>query len=204
MVQEQIVDRGITSVKVIEAMKMIPRHLFVADYIRNRAYDDSPMPIAEQQTISQPYIVALMTELLDLQPKDKVLEIGTGSGYQTAILSFLAKKVFTVERHRSLALSSRKLFDELGLHNVVSRTYDGTYGWREFAPFNKIIVTAASPSLPELYGEQLVEGGKIVIPVGNDSFQTMKVFTKQDGQLIEHNSVQCQFVKLLGEYGWKD
>ncbi|MBF0274461.1 MAG: protein-L-isoaspartate(D-aspartate) O-methyltransferase [Nitrospinae bacterium] len=204
MVDEQIIARKIHAPTVIKAMRDVPRHSFVSDFLKERAYDDCPLPIDESQTISQPYIVALMTELLEVEPTDKVLEIGTGSGYQTAILATLAKKVFTVERHRSLATKVRKLFDQLGYHNIASRSYDGTYGWKEFAPFNKIMVTAASPVLPESLSQQLMDGGKIVIPIGDESSQIMKVYTKNGDYLNETNSIGCQFVKLVGEYGWKE
>src|SRR3989475_117532 len=165
MVEEQLVPRGITDARVLEAMRKVPRHLFLEEALADRAYEDSALPIGEKQTISQPYIVALMTQALALRPTDKVLEIGTGSGYQTAILAELAERVYSIERVKSLALQARERLDRMGCRNVAIRIGDGPYGWGDAAPFDAILVAAGSPSVPPLLVEQLREGGRLVIPV---------------------------------------
>lgn len=206
MVQEQIVSRGITDRRVLDAMLKVPRHIFVQEAMALQAYSDSPLPIGEKQTISQPYMVALMTELLELSGREKVLEIGTGSGYQTAILAMLANRVCTAERIRPLALRARKCLDSLKLFNVMIRINDSEgspIGWEEEAPFDAIIVTAGAPSVPEVLIEQLAPGGRLVIPVGGEAEQTLlKIVKKADGSLESETCVGCRFVPLIGRQGW--
>lgn len=203
MVEAQIVSRGVKDRRLIEAMLKVPRHVFVEEAMAAQAYSDTPLPIGEKQTISQPYMVALMTELLDLSGKEKVLEIGTGSGYQAAILATLADRVYTVERIRPLALKARKALDSLGLLNVNIKISDGTIGWEEEAPFDAIIVTAGAPGVPEKLVEQLAPGGRLVIPVGNQFEQILvRVIKQEDCSLIKEDIAGCRFVKLVGKYGW--
>ncbi len=203
MVQEQLISRGITSQKILDAFRKVPRHLFVEDGLVYQAYGDYPLPIAEGQTISQPYIVALMTQALDLKPEDTVLEIGTGSGYQTAILAELASKVYSIERFGSIASKARKLLDELGYHNVMIIIGDGTKGYDKKAPYDGIIVTAGAPYVPDPLIAQLKDGGRLVIPVGGEYSQELLKITKQGGALKEESLGGCRFVKLIGEYGWE-
>lgn len=207
MVQDQIVARGITDRRVIEAMLKIPRHIFVQEAMAAQAYSDSPLPIGEKQTISQPYMVALMTELLELTGKEKVLEIGTGSGYQAAILASLADRVCTVERIRQLALRARKCLDSLKLFNVMLKINDNAesaIGWEEEAPFDAILVTAGAPAVPDILLEQLAPGGRLVIPVGNEFEQRLlKIVKLDDGTLETIPSVGCRFVPLVGKQGWQ-
>jgi protein-L-isoaspartate(D-aspartate) O-methyltransferase len=202
MVQEQLVPRGISDPRVLEAMRTVPRHLFVDDALQSRAYGDFPLPIAAGQTISQPYIVASMTQALGLQSDEQVLEIGTGSGYQAAVLSRLCKKVYTVERINSLLASARKVFDLLKYYNISSKLDDGTLGWPECGPFDAIIVTAGGPSIPEPLVEQLSERGRLVIPVGDQYLQTLKLLelTEEGRQIRELERVR--FVDLVGKHGW--
>ncbi|MCB2217534.1 MAG: protein-L-isoaspartate(D-aspartate) O-methyltransferase [Desulfobulbaceae bacterium] len=202
MVQEQLVPRGISDPRVLEAMRTVPRHLFVDDALQSRAYGDFPLPIAAGQTISQPYIVASMTEALGLQDDEQVLEIGTGSGYQAAVLSRLCKKVYTVERINSLLASARKVFDLLKYYNISSKLDDGTLGWPECGPFDAIIVTAGGPSIPEPLVEQLSERGRLVIPVGDQYLQTLKLLElTEDGRQIR-DLERVRFVDLVGKHGW--
>ena len=203
MVEEQIVSRGIRDVKLIAAMKKIPRHLFVEEALQNQAYSDHPLPIGEKQTISQPYMVALMTEALLLTAKEKVLEIGTGSGYQTAILAELSEKVFSIERIRTLAIRARKLLYELGYFNVEIKIIDGTFGWMEESPFDAIIVTAGSPDIPQPLIDQLGVGGRLVIPVGDAFVQDLFRVTKTEEGIKKEDLGGCRFVKLIGKYGWE-
>jgi len=195
MVEEQLVPRGITDSRVLEAMRKVPRHLFLEEALADRAYDDSALPIGEKQTISQPYIVALMTQALALRETDRVLEIGTGSGYQTAILAELAERVYSIERVKSLALQARE-------RNVAIRIGDGTYGWGNAAPFDAILVAAGSPSVPPLLVEQLREGGRLVIPVGDRHVQRLQVGVKQGGQLVVSDLGDCVFVPFIGAFAW--
>lgn len=203
MVEEQIVSREIKDAKLIAAMKKIPRHLFVEEALQNQAYSDHPLPIGEKQTISQPYMVALMTEALLLSGKEKVLEIGTGSGYQTAILTELSEKVFSIERIRSLAIRARKLLYELGYFNVEIKIFDGTFGWIEERPFDAIIVTAGSPDIPQPLIDQLAMGGRLVIPVGDAFVQDLFRVTKAEEGIKKEDLGGCRFVKLIGKYGWE-
>jgi len=203
MVEEQIISRGIKDAKLIAAMKKIPRHLFVEEALQSQAYSDHPLPIGEKQTISQPYMVALMTEALLLTGKENVLEIGTGSGYQTAILAELSEKVFSVERIRSLAIGARKLLYELGYFNVEIKIFDGTFGWIEESPFDAIMVTAGSPDIPQPLIDQLTVGGRLVIPVGEALVQDLFRVTKTGEGVKKEDLGGCRFVKLIGKYGWE-
>jgi protein-L-isoaspartate(D-aspartate) O-methyltransferase len=204
MVEEQLISRGVKDPRVIAAMKKIPRHLFVEEALQNQAYTDHPLPIGEKQTISQPYIVALMTEALDLKGTEKVLEIGAGSGYQTAILAELAQKVFSIERIRSLAIKARKLLFELGYFNVEIKIFDGTYGWVEESPFDAIIVTAGGPDIPQPLLDQLAVGGRLVIPVGDAYVQDLIRLRKKEDGIHKEDLGGCRFVKLIGKYGWEN
>lgn len=207
MVQDQIVSRNICDRRVIDAMLKIPRHIFVQEAFAAQAYNDKALPIGEKQTISQPYIVALMTEKLALTGTEKVLEIGTGSGYQTALLASLADRVFSAERIRPLALRARKCLDSLKLFNVQLRINDtegSPIGWEEEAPFDAIIVTAGAPAVPAILTDQLARGGRMVIPVGTDTDQQLLTICKNDeGELLQEPSVTCRFVPLLGKQGWQ-
>mgnify|MGYP001089483582 FL=1 len=206
MVDAQIRSRGIRDARVLRAMEKIPRHLFVDEGLIDQAYNDSPLPIGEKQTISQPYIVALMTEALELGGREKVLELGTGSGYQAAILAELADRVFTIERIASLAQKARRLLESLNYYNVVIRVGDGTYGWREESPFDAILVTAGSPSIPRMLVEQLAVGGRLVIPVGGRYTQNLIKLTRlseNPDDVRQEDLGGCRFVSLIGEHGWK-
>lgn len=203
MIESQIIVRGVSDRRVIEAMLKVPRHVFVEEAMAAQAYSDTPLPIGEKQTISQPYMVALMTELLELKGREKVLEIGTGSGYQAAILAVMADRVYTVERIRPLALRARKALDSLGLLNVNIKISDGTVGWEEEAPFDAIIVTAGAPDIPQKYIDQLKPGGRLVIPVGTQFEQVLvRVVKQEDGSVVQENVTGCRFVKLVGKFGW--
>lgn len=202
MVEYQLAARGIKSARVLDAMRKVPRHLFVEAALQENAYDDCPEPIGEGQTISQPYMVALMTELLELNEHSVVLEIGTGSGYQAAILAELAKHVYTVERLPKLAAQARQVLDQLTYQNIRIWVGDGTLGWREHAPYNGIVVTAGAPSVPEALLAQLAENGKLVIPVGDRFSQILQIFTKRGHRLETTTSCHCIFVKLIGQAGW--
>jgi len=205
MVESQIVARGINDRRLIDTMLKVPRHIFVEEAMASQAYNDTPLPIGEKQTISQPYMVALMTELLQLKGTDRVLEIGTGSGYQTAILAQLADRVYTIERIRPLALKARKALDSLGLLNINLRIEDGTCGWESEAPFDAIMVTAGAPDVPGHLIDQLSIGGRLVIPVGNQWEQVLvRVIKGADGTIIREESTNCRFVKLIGKFGWSD
>lgn len=204
MVREQIESRGVTDPKVLEAIRKVPRHLFVSDALKDQAYGDFPLPIGEQQTISQPYIVAEMTQALNLSNKDRVLEIGTGSGYQAAILSEIAFRVYTIERIYPLFIKARKLFDKLHYHNILARYSDGTTGWIEESPFDAIIVTAGAPEIPETLVYQLEIGGRMVLPVGNEYTQDLIKLSKDEKGIHTTNLGGCRFVKLVGEHGWRE
>ena len=204
MVRRQIEARGITDKYVLRAMLTVPRHLFVSEALRDQAYGDYPLPIGEQQTISQPYIVAEMTQSLQLGPNDRVLEIGTGSGYQAAILAKIVYRVYTIERIRSLFMQARSLFDKLRYFNIVTRYSDGTNGWEDEAPFDAIIVTAGAPEVPQTLVNQLSEGGRLVLPVGNQHSQDLIKITKDRHGLHQTNLGGCRFVKLVGEHGWHE
>ena len=202
MVLTQLERRGIQDPRVLDAMRKVKRHEFVEPAFRDRAYDDTPLPIEEGQTISQPYMVGRMTSLLEIQPTDRVLEIGTGSGYQTAILAELAAKVFSVERHFRLLQRARAILDQQGYRNVVLRHGDGTIGWAEFAPFDKILVTAAAPSFPRTLFGQLRDGGSMIFPMGEKQFQSLMLVERQGEEAIMHEAGQVSFVPLIGREGW--
>ncbi len=202
MVKRQIEARHISAAHVLAAMRKVPRHLFVSEALRHKAYEDYPLPIGEQQTISQPFIVAEMTQALDLGPNDRVLEIGTGSGYQAAILAEIAYRVYTIERLHPLYIQTRRLFDRLKYHNIVMRYTDGTKGWKSESPFDAIIVTAGAPQTPQALVDQLAPGGRMVIPVGDQYAQDLIKITKGPGGIRHHNLGGCRFVKLIGEEGW--
>jgi len=204
MVEQQLRARGIKDERVLAAMESVERHLFVDKSLIDRAYDDCALPIGEGQTISQPYMVALMTELLELKGDEKVLEIGTGSGYQAAILSLLASEVFTIERIRSLALKAQELFKKLGYTNIQVIIGDGTLGLPEHSPFDGIIVTAAAPKTPEIYIQQLKINGRLVIPVGSRFSQMLYQVKKTLTGISTSVSTPCVFVPLVGKYGWED
>lgn len=204
MVDAQIVSRGIRDGATVNAFLSVPRHLFVEEALRNQAYSDYPLPIGNEQTISQPYIVALMIENLMLSPDDRVLEIGTGSGYQTAILAKIAREVFSVERIEELAKKADGLLKQLGYNNVRIRVDDGTQGWIEQCPFDAIVVAAASPDIPRPLIDQLKDGGRLVIPVGGRSSQELVQAVKEGDEVVRRNLGSCRFVKLIGEFGWMD
>ncbi|MFQ5802609.1 MAG: protein-L-isoaspartate(D-aspartate) O-methyltransferase [Candidatus Methylomirabilales bacterium] len=204
MVREQLVDRGIKDPRVLQAVVKVPRHLFVESALAERAYEDDPLPISERQTISQPYMVALMTEALELKGEERVLEVGTGSGYQTAILAELCLNVFSIEKIGTLAVQARAILDELNYFNVAIHVGDGTLGWSEHAPYDAILVTAGSPELPQPLINQLSWGGRFVIPIGNEQSQILKRFRHTASGLEEEVLGDCRFVKLLGRYGWPD
>jgi protein-L-isoaspartate(D-aspartate) O-methyltransferase len=202
MVCQQIESRGITDPDVLAAMRAVPRHLFVSDALKDQAYGDFPLPIGEQQTISQPFIVAEMTQALQIGKEDRVLEIGTGSGYQAAVLAQIAYRVYSIERIRSLYVQTRKLLDTLNYHNVIMRCTDGTIGWKEESPFDAIIVTAGSPGVPESLVAQLAEGGCMVVPVGDQHSQDLIKITRDSAGIHRTNLGGCRFVKLVGKQGW--
>jgi protein-L-isoaspartate(D-aspartate) O-methyltransferase len=205
MVDGQIRARGIADQRVLTAMERIPRHLFVDEVLAEQAYNDNPLPIDRRQTISQPYIVALMSEAMELTGREKVLEIGSGSGYQTAILAELAERVFSIERIASLATRARRILDSLNYYNVAIRVGDGTYGWREESPFAAIMVTAGAPRIPRVLIEQLDIGGRLVIPVGDRSSQVLLKLNRlsEDPDDIKREELGgCRFVDLIGEYAW--
>lgn len=204
MVEEQIAARGVKDEHVLIAMRKVPRHEFLPEAIRGMSYADNAVPIGESQTMSQPFMVALMTELLGLNGTERVLEIGTGSGYQAAVLAELAAKVYTVERVKALADKARMVLDRLGYRSVAIKVYDGTYGWKEISPFDAIMVTAGAPEVPAPLVEQLRIGGKMVIPVGDRFGQRLlKVVRTSEGPVTEA-SIPCVFVPLIGAYGWKE
>jgi protein-L-isoaspartate(D-aspartate) O-methyltransferase len=204
MIERQLRRRGIKDERVLAAMAELPREWFVPPKHQHEAYADRALPIGYGQTISQPLIVALMTEALELTGKEKALEIGAGSGYQTAILARLAQHVFTVERVRELGRAAEKLFAELGLENVLVRIADGTHGWKDEAPFDAIVVTAGAPSEPQTLLDQLAIGGRLVVPIGDRHSQEMFRFLKERRRIVKENLGPCRFVPLVGHYGWEE
>jgi len=203
MVDEQLKRRGITDARVLDAMRRIPRHRFVEEGLAHNAYEDHPLPIGEGQTISQPYIVALMTSLLGLTGQEKVLEVGTGSGYQTAVLGALARRVCSIERLPRLAERARATLETLGVANVWIRVGNGALGWPDEAPFDRILVAAGGPSVPPPLVEQLVEGGRLVLPVGSAEDQVLTVVERAGGETRTRQCGECKFVKLVGKYAWE-
>jgi protein-L-isoaspartate(D-aspartate) O-methyltransferase len=204
MVRTHLLPRGIKDPRVLEAMGKVPRHLFVEEALIGEAYNDHPLPIGNKQTISQPYIVALMTEALELTGTEKTLEIGTGSGYQTAVLAELTRTVFTVERVKSLMVNARDLLNKLGYKNILYKAFDGTLGWQQYKPYDAIIVTAGAPKIPQPILQQLAEGGRLIVPVGNRYSQELIKVTRRKGRNIQQNLGGCRFVDLVGLHGWKE
>jgi protein-L-isoaspartate(D-aspartate) O-methyltransferase len=202
MVTEQLLPGGIRDGRVLDAMGRVPRHAFVGKGMEDQAYLDRPLPIGLGQTISQPLMVAIMTEALGLQGTERVLEIGTGSGYQAAILAELAKEVFTIERIGDLSIRARKALYRLGYTTILHRIGDGTLGWPEHAPYDGIIVTAGAPAVPEELARQLADGGRLVIPVGGAELQELDVITRKGGEFRQRSITACRFVKLVGKRGW--
>jgi protein-L-isoaspartate(D-aspartate) O-methyltransferase len=201
MVTRQIETRGVSGRNVLDAMLTVPRHLFVPEPYTSQAYDDTPLPIGEGQTISQPYIVAYMTEALELKPTDKILEIGTGSGYQAAILAEICDSVFTIEIFSSLADRAQRTLKELSYRNIFVKCGDGYQGWPEHAPFDAIIVTCAPEEVPETLKEQLAEGGRMIIPVGKTAYQYLVLMTKHNGKIRQHSLLPVRFVPMIDEQG---
>lgn len=202
MVEEQLIARKISNPRVLEAMSTMPRHQFVPDALANQAYGDYPVGIGQGQTISQPYIVAMMTELLDLKGHEKILEIGTGCGYQTALLAKLAAQVYTIERIKELGFKARTVLKSMRFKNIVMRIGDGTHGWVDKAPYDGILVAACSPEIPKPLVDQLKEGGKLLVPIGKDDQQDLIQVTKLNGQPVVQNLGACRFVRLVGSFGW--
>ncbi len=202
MVRQQLEARGIRDTRVLDALARVPRHRFVDAALRTRAYGDHALPIGAGQTISQPYMVALMTEALRLSGGEKILEIGTGSGYQTAVLAEFTPRLFSIERSDELARAAAARLKELGYANVILKSGDGSLGWPEHAPFDRILVTAGAPDLPPPLFEQLAEGGLLVIPIGDRESQVLEVVTKHKGKALARRIIDCTFVPLLGKEGW--
>ena len=204
MVEIQIKARGINDQRVLDAMLKIPRHKFIPTELQNFSYDDAPLPIGNGQTISQPFIIAQMTEYLNLKGNEKVLEIGTGSGYQTAILAEIAKKVITIERDEELAKNAKSFLHELRYTNISFVYGDGTKGYEKDAPYDRIMVTAGAPGIPKPLADQLAEGGKMVIPIGERHYQNLYFIEKINGKLKQTALGGCVFVPLIGKYGWEN
>ncbi len=202
MIEEHLVARGIRDPRVLAAMEKIPRHVFVEEALRDQAYQDRPLPIGEGQTISQPYIVALMDQVLELKGDERVLEIGAGCGYQTAVLATLAREVYAIERIKSLALKAIARLKRLGVRNVSIRVGDGTLGWPEQAPFDAITVAAATPSIPAPFLAQLKEGGRLVIPMEREGEQRLLLLQRVGGAWKALSETPCRFVPLIGAHGW--
>jgi protein-L-isoaspartate(D-aspartate) O-methyltransferase len=202
MVEEQLVGRGLSDPRVLAAMAHVERHRFVDEALQERAYDDKPLPIGARQTISQPFMVGLMTQTLELHGGERVLEVGTGCGYQAAILAEIAANVFTIERMSTLASAARQRLDALGYFTVAIRVGDGTLGWSEEAPFDAIVVSAGTPRVPRPLIGQLRDGGRLVFPIGEEELQTLVRIRKEGTRLHEEYFGDCRFVKLVGRYGW--
>jgi protein-L-isoaspartate(D-aspartate) O-methyltransferase len=203
MIEEQLIPRGISDKRVLEAFRKIPRHEFVSKDFSQSAYNDYPLPIGENQTISQPYMVALMTQSLNLKGNEKILEIGTGSGYQAVVLAEITKEVYTVERFKYLADTAADVFKRLGYKNIKTRVGDGTLGWEEFAPYDGIIVTAGAPGIPESLLKQLKDGGRMLIPIGSGGFGQTLMLVEKVGKNIRTSEIcGCMFVPLVGKEGW--
>jgi protein-L-isoaspartate(D-aspartate) O-methyltransferase len=202
MVEEQIAARGVRDQRLLKAMLEVPRHLFVDEALWSQAYNDHPLSIGEGQTISQPFMVALMSDALGLSGREKVLEIGTGSGYQTAILAKLCDWVFSVERILTLSRRAQRVLEQVGVFNVNLVVGDGSKGWPAEAPYDAIMVTAGAPELPRPLLEQLAEGGRLVVPVGGRSLQTLYRVTRKGGEFVQEDLGGCRFVDLIGEHGW--
>ena len=204
MVKNQLVARGIKDERVLQVMGKIPRHLFIEEALAGEAYNDHPVLIGEKQTISQPYIVAVMTEALELKGDENTLEIGAGSGYQTAILAELSRRVYTIERIESLLVNARNILAQLGYDNILFKVFDGTMGWKEYAPFDTIMVTAGAPGVPEPLVDQLVDNGRMIIPIGDRYSQELIKIVRRGKSLEQKNLGGCRFVNLIGIHGWQD
>ena len=204
MVKEQLIKRGIKDERVLKAMGTVPRHLFIDEAFWPRAYGDHPLPIGHDQTISQPYIVALICQELVFKEEGKVLEIGTGSGYHSAILAVMGYRVYTIERYSALSKKAMKIIKKLGISSVEFKVGDGSMGWKEESPFDGIVVTAGAPTVPENLIKQLNTGGRIVIPVGDRVSQCLKVVEKSEKIIEKRDVCGCTFVPLIGEQGWKN
>ncbi len=204
MVETQLAGRGIRNHRVLEAMRRVPRHLFVEEALQEQAYSDYPLPIGEKQTISQPYIVALMSEVLELKGDEKILEIGTGSGYQAAILAELADRVFSVERFPPLAYRASQILKKLGYQNILIRVADGSLGWPEEAPFDGIMVTAGTPKIPQPLTDQLRVGGRLVLPVGDRLSQELVLVERTPEGIRKTDFGGVRFVDLVGKWGWEE
>jgi protein-L-isoaspartate(D-aspartate) O-methyltransferase len=203
MLEKQLIPRGIHDPLVLKAMEKVPREAFVQEDLRESAYGDNPLPIGEGQTISQPYIVALMTEALELKGSEKVLEIGTGSGYQAAVLAEIAKEVYTVERVARLSEKAEQILGRLGYTNIHFKIFNGTLGWPEHAPYDGIMVTAGAPETPDPLINQLAEGGRMIIPVGDTLGQDLLKIRKANGRTLTEDLGPVRFVRLVGEHGWE-
>jgi protein-L-isoaspartate(D-aspartate) O-methyltransferase len=204
MVDRHVASRGVTNDRILKAMREVPRHRFVPQVVASKAYGPGALPIGKGQTISQPYIVARMIELLDLGGNEKVLEIGTGTGYQAVVLSKLCAKVFSIERVNDLALRAAEIIHELKIHNVSVKVFDGTYGWSDQAPFDRIIVAAAGPEVPEPLLQQLKRTGKLVMPIGPEGAQRLALVTRVGTQWRIEDRGTAEFVPLVGKFGWKE
>lgn len=204
MVASQLRDRRISDERVLNAFLEVPRHEFVDAALAPQAYSDRALPIGQGQTISQPYMVGIMTALLDPRPQQRVLEVGTGSGYQAAILSRLVRSVFTIERVASLAGRAQEIFRRLGLTNIIQRVGDGSLGWKEFAPYDRIIVTAAAPHVPDALQAQLGDGGRLIVPTGSRGSQMLTIIDRDGADFKTTHDVPCVFVPLVGEEGWEE
>ncbi|MGE5112285.1 MAG: protein-L-isoaspartate(D-aspartate) O-methyltransferase [Acidobacteriaceae bacterium] len=202
MVEDQLRRRGIHDQRVLRAMEEVPRHEFIPELERHWAYRDQPVPIGEDQTISQPYIVAVMTQFLSVEPENRVLEVGTGTGYQAAVLSRLAGQIYTIERHATLAERAEEIFRHIGYQNIHVVVGDGTRGLPDHAPYDRILVAAAAPSVPPPLLEQLNEGGRMIIPVGTSNTQILQLLRKSHGEIFTSNLEGCRFVPLIGEGGF--
>ncbi len=203
MVKSQLISRGISDKNVLRVMGRIHRHLFIEEALEGEAYNDHPLPIGHRQTISQPYIVALMTQALALTGKERTLELGTGSGYQTAILAELSRTVYTIERIRPLLETAKEILDALGYTNILYKIDDGTLGWEEFSPYDAVIVTAGAPRIPKTLLKQLAEGGRMIIPIGNRFSQELIKVVRVKNTFKEESLGGCRFVDLIGAHGWK-
>lgn len=202
MVEEQLVERGIKHLGVLEVMSRLPRHLFVPDYLQHKAYGEHALPIGHHQTISQPMAQAVMTQALGLTGEERILEIGTGSGYQTAILAELGAQVFTIERIKSLGQKAKALLDQLGYSNINYRFCDGTYGWRDRGPYDAILFAAGAPEVPKVLVEQLAVGGRLVGPAGENGSQKLVLLTRTESGIHKEELGDCNFVPLIGKFGW--
>lgn len=204
MIETQIRARGVSAPRIIAAMRAVPRELFVSPSIQSRAYDDAALPSDCGQTLSQPYIVAKMTELLDPRPSDRVLEVGTGTGYQTAILALLTHRVHTVEWYTKLAIDASERLERLGIRNVEYRCADGSLGWPQRAPFERILVTAGAPCVPAALRPQLAEGGILVVPTGGPDTQSLTIVHRRGDRFEDESVLPVRFVRLQGDQGWRD